>query len=281
MIPLHPGRRTARCGALLLLLLLLLTACRAEPGTPVQQTPTQTPPAATPAQLTGEARLALMEETQKAVKQCIVDFRKERTTEYLHKGLQQALPYSEPFAGQWTLRWSRDTLLVTVYRDFDVARAEALLQEFDCVRVERAPAPEPYASSVTRWSTRGVLTLEPARDVSDETPSTWCYQYTLDWQDEAFAYEISGSRYWVEVFRDDAWYRIPDIDAGDPNFLDSPWTSYDGYRTLQPGENTGHFLTSYSNYDFQPGRYRFVFQVFNRYSEYFAAEFTLEEGDVA
>ncbi|MBR5701182.1 MAG: hypothetical protein IKX47_01850, partial [Oscillospiraceae bacterium] len=125
----------------------------------------------------------------------------------------------DPAVMRWQLERQRDSLAVTVYRDLDLERAEALLGNYpnvEIVRGEDFTTPSPVREENTR--TDLVLT---ARVIEQEDPAlepagiwllslTWNGEETLELYPDPF-YAVYLEEYDPE---EDCWLRLPDFGWG-------------------------------------------------------------------
>ena len=125
----------------------------------------------------------------------------------------------DPAVMRWALERQRDTLTVTVYRDRDLERAEALLGSYPNVEIIRArdfTTPSPVRESNTR--TDLVLT---ARVIEQEDPAlepagTWLLSLTWKGEETLELYPDPFYAIYLEEYdpEGDQWLRLPDFGWG-------------------------------------------------------------------
>lgn len=117
-------------------------------------------------------------------------------------------------AWRWDLKEQEDRLRLTVWRDRDLERAQALLGDYGCVDILRGEDPALKPSPVTEENlgSRGTLSITPYPDIyslwvqePDQPPVLWVYSFT-------FAGEGSGTQtlnvdayFHIEVLEGDRW----------------------------------------------------------------------------
>ncbi len=206
-------------------------------------------------------------------------------------GYNQAALYGSPGVefDPWVSSWDLTTditkagtfLTITVHREFDIPRAEALRQEYDCIRVEYEPPEKTSKKSTLNEADAQVciyMDMEAIPPLSADLPSQGVWRASFTWDRELTTYVEDD--WWMEAYNEDVgeWYKLRQIHGGR---LDMAF-----YIHMEPGEYEWFVSTANYSYDFQPGRYRYIYTTSdkNDYSvpgAYFIGEFEITEENAA
>ena len=172
------------------------------------------------------------------------------------------------YVSHWTVQRRQDRLLVTVWRDRDVERAEKLLSVYGFADVVRGEDPPPKPSRVTaeNLGSRGrleAIPLEQEFDLPDPV-GIWLLRFTWTGEgsvsyDQGF-YDFGGlPPYALEVYdaSGGGWLELPQQQSTSATWLD--WTSFEWI----PGETAAECILTLSGFygEFSPEKeYRVVFR---------------------
>ena len=172
------------------------------------------------------------------------------------------------YVSHWTVQRRQDRLLVTVWRDRDVERAEKLLSVYGFADVVRGEDPPPKPSKVTaeNLGSRGrleAIPLEQEFDLPDPV-GIWLLRFTWTGEgsvsyDQGF-YDFGGlPPYALEVYdaSGGGWLELPQVQSTSATWLE--WTSFEWI----PGETAAECILTLSGFygEFSPEKeYRVVFR---------------------
>ena len=222
-------------------------------------------------------------ETLEAV---ILDYKNALTEAYVWPEAQEVYPrlflLSDPYVTGWRVRQERGGFVVTVRRDRDLERAEALLADFAHVRAERGEDPATGSSPVTgdNLGSRGELRAEPVEQTDPRLFRESLWILTFRWEGEE-AYRRSAWVLYVERKAGDSWQVLPEGSRAFDGYIEE----YDGWPlVLEPGENTLVFNLGYCRTEFDPeAEYRFVLGILSPEGkpEYYPCPFSVSEAGEA
>ena len=175
------------------------------------------------------------------------------------------------FIRRWKVEALRGRVYVTVFRDFDIARATSLIDASGIpqVVVKKAEIAELKPARKHTFGVFGELqaTLEPVKLWSGgcaDYEAIW--RLDMKWYGEPMRYSADVlAQVTLETEIEGAWYTVPHPDN---------WGTFGEQYDLSPGENfIMYLMTPWYNYDFPKGKYQVIID-FGKSGEY-AGEFRI------